>query len=72
MTGDYQYCISDSDCKVQFNYCSCSNYCSNGVGGVALAQCIKTKEECDKDTNKVQFSACQCSNNKCIQGFLKD
>ena len=70
MAGDYQYCVFDADCRVQFNSCSCNNYCSNGVGRIASAQCVKTKEECNNDVNKVQFSTCQCSKNKCTQRFL--
>ena len=72
MSKNYNWCLFDSDCIVGHNMCSCNDYCSNKVLGMDVAQCIKTKEECDKLTNRTSIGFCECSKNKCVQGFLKD
>ena len=70
MTNNYEYCIFDSDCRVGFNPCSCSNFCSNKLTEPAMAQCIRVCPPEEISRNKIEF--CQCSKNKCVQGFLKD
>ena len=65
---DYQWCLTNSDCHVKLNSCSCSTLCANDYYD-RLATCARA---CKINETNQTVEVCQCLKNKCVPGLLKE
>lgn len=60
INSDWNWCMSDKDCEVQFSRCNCDTHCGNThSGGTDCAR------ECSKEQSKSSVTSCACVRNQC-------